>query len=518
MTRLRARALLGGLGFAAVGVVGCGGDLPGGAPTLHDLPADPGQLRRAIRPTDGTGYNGNGYDNVPVYHTDSPGGRFRVFYTLAGESATSSADVDPMDGVPDFANRVAAAADQTWQSTVTARGFRPPLDDSVYHDRPDFGGDGRFDIYLRKIAPGSDGYRVTEVCTDVPFTCAGYFVMTPTFRGTGYKSIEEGAAVLTSHELFHAIQESYDARQWRTWTEGTAVWNETQAFPELAQRDFVGFLTSFLDAPERPFDKTMGTGPGGLYAYGAVLWPQFLGERFGVATVREIWQASVSKSAGQSPHFLDAADSVLRAGHGSDLATAWVEFTRWNALTGTRAGAGRGYARAATYPEARLEDPLRGLGEVSVSVDGLSARYLPVHPQLTAASRLRVRLIDESDTPATGTAYRLPPGGAAPTDELPFPGGRLDLDMQPGEGLLLVISGAVRGAAAHPVTLRIEAAPEPPPAGGGGCAIAHTGRSGGAPFAEGGPGLLGLLCAPGLLALLTRRRRRRQGRRRHRSA
>jgi len=40
--------------------------------------------RQQIRPTDGTGWNNNGYGSVTVEHHDPPAGRFRVHYTLEG--------------------------------------------------------------------------------------------------------------------------------------------------------------------------------------------------------------------------------------------------------------------------------------------------------------------------------------------------------------------------------------------------------------------------------------------------
>lgn len=250
-------------------VVSCGGPAEDSAASGRDLH---GTLRRAIRPTDGDGWMGNGYEaDAMVQSYDPPGAHFRVHYALHGLSAVDPTDTDPKDGVPDFVNQVGSAAEATYQSTVVTRGFRPPLDDSLYHDRPDFGGDGRFDIYLRLAGAGSDGYRVVEACTDgsdgqAPDRCAGYFVMNPTFLGSQYKTQLDGIQVLTSHELFHAIQDAYNKGQWRTFTEGTAVWNELQVFPRTAQRDgtwrdYLGFSRALFNEPERPLDQSMGTRP-----------------------------------------------------------------------------------------------------------------------------------------------------------------------------------------------------------------------------------------------------------------
>jgi hypothetical protein len=198
----------------------------------------------AIRPTDGDGWFGNGYDpGVPVVSVDSPGGHFRVFFVESSVDAVQIGDVD-MNGIPDFPEAVALHADEVWADTVDNRGFRPPLDDSIYHDTADFGGDGRYDIYLVNISD-SDGYRVIEACTGIPFTCAGYFAMENDFAGFGYPSDDFAIRILTSHEFFHAVQDAYDADQDRKWTEGTAVWNSDTVYPDVGE--VAAFVRFFLE-------------------------------------------------------------------------------------------------------------------------------------------------------------------------------------------------------------------------------------------------------------------------------
>jgi hypothetical protein len=141
-----------------------------------------------------------------------------------------------------------------------------------------------------------------------------------------------------------------------------------------------------------------------------------------------------------------------------------------------------------------MERAVAGLGEATVTIEGLSAGYLRFDPGpgRSEARPLRLVLADESDTPATGTAYVLPPGGK-PGEERPFPSGKLDLQVGPGESLLVVVSGVLRGAPSHKVTVRLTEAPAqpgpqpmPPMEGSSGCAL------GGQPAAAGW-GLLLLL-------------------------
>jgi hypothetical protein len=171
-------ARLGGLVAAAAATLvhgGCGaeGALDGVARSerVQVLRAEAGAASaptglKTIRPTDGSGWFGNGYPmGSDVTSYASPGGHFRVWYAQKGDQAVDLTDGNG-DKVPDFVSAVALAADRTYESTVTERGFRPPLNDSVYNDGRGFGTDDRFDIYLRWAQKGSDGYRVVEKCTD----------------------------------------------------------------------------------------------------------------------------------------------------------------------------------------------------------------------------------------------------------------------------------------------------------------------------------------------------------------
>lgn len=435
-------------------------------------------MQQAIRPTDGTGANGNGF-GIPAQVYDPPGGHFRVYYVTTSENAVDLTDDAPKNGVPDFVEHVGAAAEKTYQSTIVQRGFRPPLDDSIYHDRPDFGGDGRFDIYLRWAGTGSDGYRVTEVCTDGTDggsrgRCAGYFVMNPSYKDGHYPSELDGIQVLTSHELFHSVQDAYFAGQWRTFSEGTAVWNELQVFPDAAGtwKDYLGFLPAFFREPERPLDKSMGSGGAVSYAYATAVFFEFLSERFGPTIIRELWEGSEAPPAGDAKAFLETADALLMRKYQTTLAAAFTEFTRWNLLTGARADTRMGYKRAAEYPSVRFEPELTQLpSSTSVEINGLSARYLTLRPTLTAAQAVIVKVNDpETAMPAAALVVR---HGDGSSDALvPF-ASEHQLTLNPGDVLHIVLTGAVRGARAR--TVDVELSPTMIPVEmeeEGGCSVA----------------------------------------------
>ena len=364
-----------------------------------------------------------------------------------------------------------------------------------------------------------------EACTDgsdghAPDRCAGYFVMNPTFKGSSYKTELDGIQVLTSHELFHAIQDAYNDGQWRTFTEGTAVWNELQVFPRTPEhdgtwRDYLGFARALFNEPERPLDQSMGTGPGGAYAYATAVWFQFLTERFGPPLIRELWEGSEAKKTGEPPQFLDVTASILKAHYQTDLETAFGEFTRWNLLTAERSpdvtpvppGSAPAYQGAAEYPAVRLETTITQLGERRTGeIIGLSARYFELAVSLATPQRLRLHLDDPGAVPAFGTAYVVPAGSKKPGPAMAVTGGVLDLDLLPGQRLLVVASGAARGARGHTVSVHLDtdaAAPPVPPMPpmptmpvdmGSGCAV----RGSSAPVTWGWPWALLALGMTGL--------------------
>ncbi len=453
-------------------------------PDTTDDGARVGSRWQQIRPTDGTGWNGNGY-GIPAKSYDPPGGHFRVFYVESGENAVDLADEAPKNGVPDFVELVGASAEATYASTIVQRGFRAPLDDSIYHDRPDYGGDGRYDIYLRLSGAGSDGYRVSEVCTDgtpatgggSPGRCAGYFVMNPGYKNSHYPSERDGVEVLTSHELFHSVQDAYSAGQWRTWTEGSAVWNELQVFPSSVGtwKDYLGFVPAFFREPERPFDQSMGSGPAAAYAYGAAVWAEYLSERFGPLIVRQIWERLEQPVGGTVPHFLDVTDALLQT-RGTDLKQAWIEFTRWNLQTRERATAGQGYQRAAEYPSVRFESDLPQADSVTEKdYFGLSARYFRLRAEATKTVYVsRLDPLGEDGSTLSGLvvdAKGKPRGGLLTLDP------RQGIALTGGDELLIAVTAQARGAKARRIGLTLSSRPpdEPemvPPQGG--CSAARS--------------------------------------------
>lgn len=431
------------------------------------------------RPTDPTGVGGYVYEGSPSSYA-TPEGNARVWWTATGVHAPPLASGRP-DGVPDV---VVTIGDVLEKSMVGFEklGFKPALRDGDYPACASNGGDGRVDVYL-VLFKGADGMASPERCTATG--CPGFMLVDKNFAARGYKTAREGAETVVAHEYFHLVQNAYAKDMDRFWSEGTAQWATKQVFPHIV--DLERFLPDFFDSTARPID----TPPSGVtagYLYGSAIYPQYLGEKFGADTVKLAMDAL---AAGKTPALVAIDDALQKKG--TTLADDFVTFASWNVATGSRAG--QGYASAAKYPMAKVDELADGAdARVEDITAGFGARYYAAHDP-TART-----LVLEAD------GERL--GGVA----LPLVDGKVLLDKaQPlparveGEAIV-VLAGRSSKKTDVRYVLRAEAiaAETPAPApneSGGGCSTARPAS-----------GALGAWVFVGLVA--TRATRRRAARRR----
>ncbi len=282
-----------------------------------------------------------------VEHYDSAGGHIRVHFTRAGDNAVRALDEDD-DGTPDDVVVVADTYEAVLANQATL-GFRAPVSDSATAGGD--GGDDRFDVYLLDFAGVADGTFVRERCGANgagPSVCSGYMVQENDYAGYGYPSFTIATRILSSHELFHAVQAAYDDGQGANWTEATAVWATEQFDASLF--DFEGFLSGWFERPDRSVD-TEPTGPVDGYSYGLAILPQYLSERFGAGIVREIWDDAVDGAQGVAdPHWLEVLAERLETDYATTFEAAWHEFARWVVQSGIGGPAGTTWANAGFYP------------------------------------------------------------------------------------------------------------------------------------------------------------------------
>jgi hypothetical protein len=130
-------------------------------------------------------------------------------------------------------------------------------------------------------------------------------------------------------------------------TEGTAVW-ATEQFDSTLD-DFEGFVPGYLSQIDRTLNLP-GSGPVDSFSYGAALFFQFLGEKYGVDIVRKLYEDCVPGARGvAAPDWFTALDPLLAREYGTTFADAFTTFSTWNLFTASRADPSRAYASSVAY-------------------------------------------------------------------------------------------------------------------------------------------------------------------------
>ncbi len=315
-----------------------------------------------------------GADDV-VEQFDHAAGRVRVHFTREGQHAVPAADEDG-SGVPDYVELVADTYEEVLAFYADA-GYRAPLSDADLAGEN--GGDGRFDVYLLDFARQSDGSFDGDACSEgSPTVCVGHVIQENDFAGYGYPSARFATRVLASHEVFHAIQDAYDAAQGVIVSEATAVWASDTFDPDL--NEVASFSAGYLGDPGRSLDVPPA-GPVPRFAYGCGLFFQFLAERYDPGLVRALWehvedgQGLAGGGDEADPQWLVQLGRLLEVEHGSSFAEAFAEFARWNLYTGGHADPAVAYAKGARYAAVAVETVQAPFSDDRLRVFHASAQY-----------------------------------------------------------------------------------------------------------------------------------------------
>lgn len=313
----------------------------------------------------------------PSQHADesyhSASGRFQINYTTSGEHAVPAGDANN-NGIPDYVEWTAQAADSSYRHEVQTLGYSDPITDAnePYH------------VYFENI----DFYGYTEADNGTT-----YIVLHNNYNGFQENDDPQGSQrgairATMAHELKHAIQ--YAATGWNGETDQWAEMDAT--LMEEVVYDDVNDYYNYLSDPESIFSNPGASFYPGSYYH--VSWALFFEEKYGPRFWPSVWQIIINDPA---ISMVDALSQQL----GSDEAFQrdYVESQLWHYASGPDNSAEDfGFEERRHYPHPQINarhnlytDDLTTPQPVpSDSLDNFSATYYNVNPPSEAAGNMAV--------------------------------------------------------------------------------------------------------------------------------
>jgi hypothetical protein len=270
-----------------------------------------------------------------VLQSDTIAGHFHIFYDTTGinEPALLDNNNQRIPGTSkEYIHFVAQIFNHVWDVEIDQMGYSaPPLEsDSLYNVFvQDFGYYG----LTTPIEPQING-------TDIPPRYYSYITIDNDFQENKYYTHGIHALEVTAaHEFHHAIQmgsyglwgdDVFAHELTSTWMEDVVYTNVNDYYQYLPDY-FVGFSDGLLFNTE-------------LYGgYERCIFAHCLAKIYDANIVKDIWTGM------RSLPFLESTDAAL-ANRGTNLQSAFAEFTKWNYFTWDRADTVNYYPEGNHYP------------------------------------------------------------------------------------------------------------------------------------------------------------------------
>jgi hypothetical protein len=185
-----------------------------------------------------------------------------VHYTRTGADHPRFMADDDHDGVPNYIEKLAAAANKAWL-WYAHNGFHAPLPDTA-------GPSTKLDIYVKALPRGEYGVTIPT-----PDAEGGAFMVIDNQLDEAHLAKHGSLQQTVAHELFHAFQLSYvpDGNIPHWVAEGSALAMQTYVYPQIADEATFSYLDQWLTQPGRSlFDEAQGCD----HCYGGALWWRFV--------------------------------------------------------------------------------------------------------------------------------------------------------------------------------------------------------------------------------------------------
>lgn len=239
----------------------------------------------------------------------SPGGNFLIHYN------------NYYDGITEFANEVALAADSSQKVIVDIMNFRNHVSDT----------DNLYDIYIKQLPNGSYGWNCPE--GDLG---SSWVEIDDDYIGSNYSTSGLSAMKISvAHEYFHAVQRAYVPipGQNSFFYELSSIWIEDLVYPDIDDYIFFSqYGDDYFSNPERNMNSYNG--------YGLGLYGHYLNSIYNDQIMQRIWETYsliFENDNIDSESVFDAIDSVLSNeafNYNSSFVQSWIDFNSRNLFNG----------------------------------------------------------------------------------------------------------------------------------------------------------------------------------------
>jgi hypothetical protein len=281
----------------------------------------------------------------------SPMGLFEISFFLEGTHAINTTDANS-NGIADYAEITAAAADSSFRHMVTNLGFKNPFPAKNMPIR----------VNIRSLSAGVYGF-----VSSFTLPTAAISVQANYDRPQFIKNDDENKAigalkVTVAHELKHILQSVIIAPGMNpySWIEMDATLMEEIVYDNV--NDYYNYLNNSVSVFGNPSRSVI---PGNYYHSS---WALFFAERFGMEYWVEVWKRLENQLP--SPNKLTAMDAAA-AQLGTTMAREVTRNYLWHMASGANTRASYGFSEGSKYPNVKLDTTIVSPGtdvEIAVSL------------------------------------------------------------------------------------------------------------------------------------------------------
>lgn len=309
-----------------------------------------------------------------------------VHYTTSGPNRATAA----------WAQHTRSVLNAVWAFEVGALGYRAPATDATR------GGNAKLDVYLQNL--GSQflyGYCAPEF--QVPgqsHRASGYCALDNNYSEPVFSahSPDANLRVTAAHEFFHAIQFNYDYTDDSWILEATSTWMEERYADDV--NDNRQYLRgSQLSQPGKPLDTFEN---GGGAQYGNWIFFQKLAQRFGVGSVKSIWQR-LDATKGRADNYSIQGVKTYLASKRTSLPRFYADFAAGNLFPARSYVEGSAY-RSAPVAKSYSFGARSHSARSSVKMAHLTSKNYVFAPNSSLRGKWKLRLRVDGPPSAAGPA------------------------------------------------------------------------------------------------------------------